>query len=118
MLAAWKWVYDCVPEAGESRTAVLSYCGIIAAFAGGIASLKRGKSGERYGLQFGLLVLALGMSIAAVAFPKVMGLILTQFGLLQMVGVWQFALLGGLTFLAITWALLAFGQTQRKSPPS
>ena len=95
---------------------LLQYGGVFAAMCGGAISLKRGPLGERSATIRGVMALLLGLGVCAAIAPQGALIAFNPFSLFILVGIWPFALLGGMALLAILWlGLWSFGGRPRPS---
>lgn len=106
--------FTTVYQSGERSPAILAnligYGGTFAAIVGGLISLGRGRASGWRDTLAGPLVLSAGVGLAFVASPSGATLAVNPGSLLVLMGVWPFALLGGLVALAVVWSgLWCFG---------
>lgn len=110
----------------EANANLIGYGGVFAGLVGGLVSLRRGRSGERWGVPRALLALAIGLAVAVAVSPAGVVITLYPFSLLVLVGIWPFALIGGLGLLAAVWAVLwvvgfawtRWNRAQRRTRPT
>ena len=109
-------------QSAEATSNLIGYGGVFAALVGGVVSLSRGRTRERQPWLRSLLALVCGLGIGATVSPSGTLLAVNPLCLLLLIGVWPFALLGGLSMLGLIWAILwavgvALNRADQKAAP-
>ena len=87
----------------------IGYGFVFSSLVGGLISLTRGRKGDRNGRLLGLITFGCGIAILAGISPNGMLMVLLMpFSLVLLIGLWPFALIGGLVALATLWTILRF----------
>jgi len=93
----------------ELLTNLIGYGFVFSSLIGGLISLTRGRKGDRNGRLLGLITFGCGIAILAAISPGGMLMVLLMpFSLVLLIGLWPFALIGGLVALATLWTILRF----------
>jgi len=87
----------------------IGYGFVFSSLVGGLISLTRGRKGDRNGRLLGLITFGCGIAILAAISPGAMLFVLIlPCSLFYFIGIWPFALIGGLVALATLWTILRF----------
>jgi hypothetical protein len=93
----------------ELLTNLIGYGFVFSSLIGGLISLTRGRKGDRNGRLLGLITFGCGIAILAAISPGAMLFVLIlPCSLFYFIGIWPFALIGGLVALATLWTILRF----------
>ena len=108
---AWiadKYVFG-IDQNQPPQVDLIGYGFVFSSLVGGLISLTRGRKGDRNGRLLGLITFGCGIAILAAISPGAMLFVLIlPCSLFYFIGIWPFALIGGLVALATLWTILRF----------